>query len=109
MDRLDVTDKHFDSKYADIQERLNRFYDQIAETDNNIREGLAKLAKLFDGRTSMENALHMIQTLQDNLSSMPDAIKSKCTERSPKALKSLKIRGRTVGRQKWYISSSQLP
>lgn len=75
MDRLDVTDAHYDAKYADMQARLDRFYDQIAETDANIRTERNSLTKLFQGQASMENAIRMLRLVQDEFGSMPDSVK----------------------------------
>ena len=75
MDLLDIADKHYDAKYADMQARLDNFYDQIAETDANIRKERNSLTKLFQGQASMENAVNMLRLVQDEFSSMPDTIK----------------------------------
>ncbi len=34
LDRLDVTDRHYDRKYQDMQERLNTLYDRIADLED---------------------------------------------------------------------------
>lgn len=75
MDLLDIADKHYDAKYADMQARLDAFYDQIAETDANIRRERNSLTKLFQGKASMENAIQMLRLVQDELGSMPDSLK----------------------------------
>lgn len=77
MDRLDVTDRHYDAKYADMQARLDSFYDQIAETDANIRKERGSLTKLFQGRATMDNAIRMLRLVQDEFGSMPDAVKKR--------------------------------
>lgn len=75
MDLLDIADKHYDAKYADMQARLDAFYDQIAETDANIRRERNSLTKLFQGKASMENAIQMLRLVQDEFGSMPDSLK----------------------------------
>jgi len=75
MDLLDIADKHYDAKYADMQTRLDAFYDQIAETDDNIRKERNSLTKLFQGKASMENAIQMLRLVQDEFGSMPDSLK----------------------------------
>lgn len=75
MDLLDIVDKHYDAKYADMQAWLDAFYDQIAETDANIRKERKSLTKLFQGKASIENAVNMLRLVQDEFSSMSDSIK----------------------------------
>lgn len=38
MDSLDILDSHYDRKYQDMQERLERFYDQIEQLEDAIAE-----------------------------------------------------------------------
>lgn len=75
MDLLDVTDKHYDAKYTDMQARLDSFYDQIADTDDNIQNERNRLTKLFQGRATMENAVQILQFVQNKFDSLPDALK----------------------------------
>ena len=77
LDRLDVADRHYDAKYADMQARLDSFYDQIAETDANIRKERGSLTKLFQGQATMENAIQTLRLVQDEFGSMPDAVKKR--------------------------------
>ena len=77
MDLLDVADRHYDAKYAGMQARLDSFYDQIAETDANIRKERGSLTKRFQDRATMDNAIRMLRLVQDEFGSMPDAIKKR--------------------------------
>lgn len=36
MDSLDVSDKHYDAKYEDMQQGFDKFFDEIAEVYDNI-------------------------------------------------------------------------
>ena len=38
MDSLDVTDRYYDRKYQDMQDRLDHFYDQIDEIEDSIAQ-----------------------------------------------------------------------
>ena len=38
MDTLDVTDRHYDKKYQDMQNRLYDFYDEIEVVEEQITE-----------------------------------------------------------------------
>ena len=42
MDSLDVTDKHYDRKYQDMEERLYKLYDDIDSVEEEIEEELAE-------------------------------------------------------------------
>ena len=55
MDSLDVTDSHYDRKYQDMQERLNRFYDRIAETESAISEVEARIHSIRQQKISGDN------------------------------------------------------
>lgn len=75
MDKLDINVPHYDDKYEDMQRRLDAFYDDIATIDANIRTEQRKLAKVFEGRASMGNALQMLKFVQDVFPKLPDATK----------------------------------
>lgn len=38
LDRLDVNDRHYDRKYQDMQDRLDRLYDKIGELEDSIAD-----------------------------------------------------------------------
>lgn len=38
LDKLDVTDKHYDRKYQDMQDRLDNLYDKISELEDIIAD-----------------------------------------------------------------------
>ena len=38
LDKLDVSDKHYDRKYQDMQDRLDNLYDKIGEIDELLKE-----------------------------------------------------------------------
>ncbi len=48
LDRLDVTDRHYDRKYQDMQERLNNLYDQIGEIDDSIADINEKINRVYE-------------------------------------------------------------
>lgn len=48
LDRLDVTDRHYDRKYQDMQERLNNLYDQIGEIDDSIADINEKISRVYE-------------------------------------------------------------
>ena len=48
LDRLDVTDKHYDRKYQDMQDRLDNLYDRI----NDLEDSLADVNDAISGAYS---------------------------------------------------------
>ena len=55
MDRLDVADPHYDRKYQDMQDRLNRFYDRIEETESSISEVESRIHSIWQQKISGDN------------------------------------------------------
>ena len=43
MDRLDVTDRHYDRKYQDMQDRLDNLYDRIDDIEDSIADVTKKM------------------------------------------------------------------
>ena len=75
MDNLDITDPHYDSKYADMQTRLDTFYDRIAEVDANIEHEKTNISKVYQIRATMENAVRIMEFMQDTFSKLAEATK----------------------------------
>lgn len=55
MDTLDVTDKHYDKKYQDMQNRLYSFYDEIETVEENIAELQTRIVNIKAEKISGEN------------------------------------------------------
>lgn len=55
MDALDVTDKHYDKKYEDMQARLDEFYDKIDAAQEEIAELQARIDFLIAQKISSDN------------------------------------------------------
>lgn len=55
MDALDVTDKHYDKKYEDMQARLDDFYDKIDAAQEEIAELQARIDFLIAQKISSDN------------------------------------------------------
>lgn len=75
IDRLDVTDPHYDAKYDDYQARLDKFYDDIAATEAAITEEKAKLTNVYQAQASTENAVQMLRFVQDHFADVSDHVK----------------------------------
>ena len=52
MDSLDVPDRHYDRKYQDMQERLERLYDQLDGIEASIAEADARLHSIRQQKIS---------------------------------------------------------
>ncbi len=59
-DSLDVFDKHYDKKYQDMQNRLDRFYDEIALIENNIAEQQDKISSIIQNKINRDNVYQFL-------------------------------------------------
>ena len=55
MDSLDIADSHYERKYQDMQERLDRFYDRIDEMERAIAETEARIQNIRQQKISGDN------------------------------------------------------
>lgn len=58
IDRLDVTDKHYDRKYQDMHDRLGNLYDKIGDIDDQLQDVNEKI------RMACENQITSKQVYQ---------------------------------------------
>ena len=66
IDALDVTDRHYDKKYQDMQNRLYDFYDEIEVVEEQIMELQSRIANIKEEKISGENVylfLHYYGTM----------------------------------------------
>ena len=54
MDRLDITDKHYDRKYEDMQNRLDKQYDEISSLEEKIESVSLRIDNLHKNKLSGE-------------------------------------------------------
>ena len=54
LDRLDVTDKHYDRKYDDMTSRLERLYDQIDEIEGQIEDIETRILHIKEEKISSD-------------------------------------------------------
>lgn len=52
IDSLDVSDKHYDRKYMDMQDRLYKLYDEIAAIEDSIEETETRLSNIQQQKIS---------------------------------------------------------
>ena len=55
MDALDITDRNYNRKYQDMQERLDNFYDQIGQIEDSITEIETRIHNLHQQKISGDN------------------------------------------------------
>lgn len=60
IDHLDYDDPHYDRKYQDLQERQNRIYDQIAETEVKIAGVQERLENVRQQKVSADHVYQFL-------------------------------------------------
>ena len=55
MDSLDVTDRYYDRKYQDMQDRLDHFYDQIDEIEDSIAQVEVRIQNIHQQKLGSDN------------------------------------------------------
>ena len=58
MDHLSVSDKNYDKKYNDMQERLDKLYDEITDIENAMEE---VETRLYNSRRVVFSNLHRFE------------------------------------------------
>ena len=66
MDRLDITDKHYDRKYEDMQNQLDKQYDEISSLEEKIESVSLRIDNLHKNKLSGE-AVYQILLLFDKM------------------------------------------
>ena len=66
IDRLDVKDKSYDAKYADYQARLDKFYEEIDDIEDDISSEQTRLDTAYMQQGSRENAVRVLKYIQDH-------------------------------------------
>ena len=60
LDRLDVTDKHYDRKYQDMQDRLDNLYDRISDLEEKIEDVTDKITGAYDENISSKQLCQVL-------------------------------------------------
>lgn len=60
MDSLDIFDKHYDKKYQDMQNRLDRLYDKIELAECNISEQEERIASIVQNRITRDKVYQFL-------------------------------------------------
>ena len=61
MDKLDVTDRHYNRKYQDMQDRLDNLYDRIDNLEDAIATLSEKMESAYDEQISVERLYKIVR------------------------------------------------
>lgn len=66
LDALDAGDKNYERKYEDMQERLDRLYDECGEMDDELYNTEAMLESAQENRFTTKTVYEMLDEFQEN-------------------------------------------
>ncbi len=77
MDSLDIFDKHYDRKYQDMQNRLDRLYDEIELAECNISEQEEKITSILQNKINRDKVYQFLLMYDIIYKTFTDAEKKK--------------------------------
>ncbi len=77
MDRLDVTDRHYDRKYQDMQDRLDNLYDRVTGLKETIAIVSKRINDAMAGKNSAKNICKVLKGFDKLYSKMSDLEKKR--------------------------------
>ena len=75
MDSLDITDKHYDRMYSDMENRLYKFYDEISSVEQQIEETETRILNIRQDRISENNIYQFLLYFNEFYDRFTDAEK----------------------------------
>ena len=60
IDRLDVTDKHYDRKYQDMHDRLDNLYDRIGDIDDQLQDVNEKIRMTYENQITSKQVYQIL-------------------------------------------------
>ena len=75
MDSLDITDKYYDRKYQDMENRLYQFYDKIDSVEQQIEETETRILNIRQDRISENNIYQFLLYFNEFYDRFTDAEK----------------------------------
>lgn len=72
LDRLDVTDRHYDRKYQDMQDRLDALYDRIADLEEKIDDVTDKITGAYDENITSKQLCTILLQFDEMFEEMTD-------------------------------------
>lgn len=61
LDRLDVTDKHYDRKYQDMHDRLDNLYDKMGDIDDELVDVNEKINRAYGEQITSKQVYQVLQ------------------------------------------------
>lgn len=75
IDKLNVSDRHYEKKYDDMLSRLDALYDQIAETEEQIKETENQIRDIKQQKVSADNVYQFLLCFEQLYDQFSDADK----------------------------------
>ncbi len=72
LDALDVTDRHYDRKYQDMQDRLDNLYDKISEVEEAIQDANDKINAVYGEHLTAQELYKVLDNFDEIYFKMPD-------------------------------------
>ena len=72
LDRLDVTDRHYNRKYQDMQDRLDTLYDRIADLEEKIDDVTDKISGAYDENLTSKQLCKVLLQFDEMFEEMTD-------------------------------------
>ena len=60
MDHLSISDKHYDKKYQDMQERMDTLYDEIYLIEESMNELEQRILNIKQQKVSVDNVYQFL-------------------------------------------------
>lgn len=61
IDRLDCSDRHYEQKYTDMQNRINSLYDEIAEANENLETVQTQIKAIKEQKISQKRIFEFLE------------------------------------------------
>lgn len=72
LDALDVTDRHYDRKYQDMQDRLDNLYDKISVVEESITDVNGKISAAYSEHLTSKELFRVLENFNEVYYKMTD-------------------------------------
>ena len=77
MDKLDITDRNYDRKYQDMQDRIDKLYDEMSKIEDDIASVTMRIENLQKNKLSAESVYRILLSFDRLYSEFTDLEKKK--------------------------------
>ena len=77
MDKLDITDRNYDRKYQDMQDRIDKLYDEMSKIEDDISVVTMRIENLQKNKLSEESVYRILLSFDKLYSEFTDLEKKK--------------------------------